>query len=134
VVKASPNRVELDEFARWAGPLDDSIARAVAGNLSQLLGTPRVATASARELGPDYLVSIDVQRFDSLPGEAVYLEAFWTVRKTPNNARVDSGRNVTSEALQSSSYDALAAAHSQAIGKLSADIAAAIRADAAKQP
>ena len=38
VIQVAPNRVELDEFNRWAGPLADGIARAVAGNLSVLLG------------------------------------------------------------------------------------------------
>src|SRR5215468_10622748 len=43
VVQSAPNRVSLDEFNRWAGPLDENIARVVAGNLSVLLGTPLVA-------------------------------------------------------------------------------------------
>ena len=44
VVTNGANQVSFDEFNRWASPLDDSIARAVAGNLTVLLGTPRVAT------------------------------------------------------------------------------------------
>jgi uncharacterized lipoprotein YmbA len=47
VVQVTPNRVAVDEFNRWAGPLDESIARAVAGDLATQLGTPRVATAPA---------------------------------------------------------------------------------------
>src|ERR1700732_5486535 len=45
VVQVASNRVELDEFNRWAAPLNDSIARAVAGNLVVLLGTPDVTAA-----------------------------------------------------------------------------------------
>ena len=45
VVEVAPNRVELDEFNRWAAPLDDGVARGVAGNLATLLGTPRVTAA-----------------------------------------------------------------------------------------
>ena len=37
VVQVASNRVELDEFNRWAAPLNDSIARAVAGDLVVLL-------------------------------------------------------------------------------------------------
>ena len=80
VIKTAPNRVELEEFNRWASPLDDGIARAVAGNLTVLLGTSRVATALGQAFNPNYFVSIDVQRFDSMPGEAVILEALWVVR------------------------------------------------------
>ena len=47
VVQVAPNRIALEEFNRWAAPLDDNIARAVAGNLAILLGTPRVDAASS---------------------------------------------------------------------------------------
>src|SRR5262249_4912774 len=43
VVQVAPNRVELDEFNRWAAPLGDAIAGAVAGDLAALLGTPDVS-------------------------------------------------------------------------------------------
>ena len=52
VVQVSPNRVEMDEFNRWAAPLSDSIARAVAGDLVVLLGTPDVTTAPLANFTP----------------------------------------------------------------------------------
>src|SRR5205823_6032560 len=52
VVQVAPNRVEVDEFNRWAAPLDDGVARAVAGNLATLLGTPKGATGSLANLTP----------------------------------------------------------------------------------
>lgn len=52
VVQVAPNLVTLDEFERWASPLDDNIARAVAGNLAVLLGTPAVATARIADFTP----------------------------------------------------------------------------------
>jgi uncharacterized lipoprotein YmbA len=45
VVQVAPNRVEVDEFNRWVAPLNDSIARAIAGDLALQLGTSEVATA-----------------------------------------------------------------------------------------
>ena len=76
VVQVAPNRIALEEFNRWAAPLDDNIARAVAGNLAILLGTPRVATGPlVPNLGPAYRVAIDVQRFESVPGETVLVDA-----------------------------------------------------------
>src|SRR5271167_3065770 len=56
VVQVAPNRVEVDEFNRWAAPLTDSIARAVAGDLALQLGTPNVATAQLTNFNPDYVV------------------------------------------------------------------------------
>jgi uncharacterized protein len=129
VVQVAPNRVQVDEFNRWVAPLSDGIARAVAGDLVVLLGTPEVATAQLANFAPDYRVTIDVQRFESIQGQAATVEAVWTVRKTAGG-QTRSGRTVAREPVQGQGFDALAAAHSQAIAKVSGDIAAAIRAEA----
>ena len=63
VVQVAANRVDVDEFNRWVAPLGDGIARAVAGDLVVLLGTPQVATQQLANFNPDYRVTIDVQQF-----------------------------------------------------------------------
>jgi uncharacterized lipoprotein YmbA len=130
VVQVAPNRVALDEFERWAAPLEENVARVVAGDLSILLGAPRVTTGNVANSGATYQVAVDVQRFDSIPGQAALIEAFWSVRNVAT-ATTSSGRTVARESVAESGFDALAGAHSRALGHLSADIAAAIRADAA---
>jgi uncharacterized lipoprotein YmbA len=127
VVQIAPNRVEIDEFNRWAAPLGESIARTVAGDLAAMLRTPDVATAPFANFDPAYRVTIDVQRFDSVRGESTLLEAVWAVRKT-SGGQTRSGRTLARESVQGEGFEALAAAHSRALAKLSADIAAAIRA------
>jgi uncharacterized protein len=129
VVQVAPNRVELNEFNRWAAPLNDSIAQAVAGDLVKLLGTPNVAAAPLANFDPTYRVTIDVQRFESVPGQAALVEAVWTVRRIAGG-ETRSGRTVARETVQGDGFDALAAAHSRALAKMSGDIAAAIRAEA----
>ncbi|MGB0061212.1 PqiC family protein [Candidatus Binatus sp.] len=129
VVQVAPNQVKVDEFNRWVSPLNDSIAHAVAGDLVVLLGTPEVANSQLANFVPDYRVTIDVQRFESIQGQAAVVEAVWTVRKTVGG-EVRSGRTVAREPVQGQGFDALAAAHSQAIARMSGDIAAAIRAEA----
>jgi len=129
VVRVAANRVEVDEFNRWVSPLGDGIARAVAGDLVVLLGSPDVAAAQLANFKPDYRVTIDVQRFDSIRGDAAVVEAVWTVRKTAGG-ETRSGRTVAREPVQGQGFDALAAAHSRALTKMSGDIAAAIRAEA----
>ena len=130
VVQVAPNRVELDEFNRWAAPLADGIARAVAGDLAVQLGTPDVAIAPLATFTPAYRVTIDVQRFDSIVGEAAVIEAVWAVR-TVSNGKMRAGRTNAREPLPGPGFDALAAAHSRALAKVSQDIAAAIREAAA---
>lgn len=126
VVQVAPNRVELDEFNRWAAPLDDGIARAVAGDLAVLLGTPDVVVGPAANFNPTYRVTIDVQSFESVPGEAVLIDALWTVRTVAGGA-TRSGRTTAREAVQGTDFDSLPGAHSRALATLSGDIAAAIR-------
>lgn len=128
VVSTGPNQVRLDEFNRWASPLQNNISRVVAENLVAMLGTPRVALFP-QTLSADvaYRVAIEVQRFDSAPGEAAVLDAVWTVRRT-KDGRTETGRTTVREAVQENGYDALVAGHSRAVARLSRDIANAVRA------
>jgi uncharacterized lipoprotein YmbA len=127
VVSVGTNRVDADEFNRWAGPLPDTIARVVAGDHTTLLGSPDVAVAPLANFRSDYRVSIDVQRFESVPGQHVVLDAVWVVHPTAGGA-VRSGRTLADEPVRGDSYDAMCAAHSAALARLSGDIATAIRA------
>ncbi len=124
VLQTAPNRVSLDEFDRWAGPLDDGIASAVAQNLSVLLGTPNVVAGAVPGADPAYRVRIDVQRFDSVPGKEVLVDAAWAVYPATGAPR--GGRTVAREAVDGTDADALVAAHSRALATVSADIAKVI--------
>ena len=133
VTQASPNRVDVDEFNRWASPLNDNIARVVAQNLVVLLGTPNVAIDPLANFIPDYAVAIDVQRFDSVRGQRAVFVAVWTVRSMAAGV-TRSGRTDADEPVSDDTFDALAAAHSRALAMLSGNIADAIRAEAVSQP
>jgi uncharacterized protein len=134
VVQVAPNRVEVDEFNRWVAPLGDSIARVVARDLTVLLGSSAdVTTQPVANVKPDYRVTIDVERFESNMGEAALIDAVWTVNRTAGR-ETHSGRTVAREPVQGDSFDALAAAHSRALARISSDIAAAIRGEAEDQP
>ena len=133
VMQVAENRVEVDEFNRWAAPLNDSIARAVAGDLATQLGTPNVASARLANFNPSYVVTIEVQRFESTRGKTALIDAVWAVRKTATGDTV-SGRTTSREPVQNDTFDALAAAHSRALATLSADIATTIRTEANEKP
>jgi len=130
VVQVAANQVEIDEFNRWAAPLGDGVARAIAGDLAVLLGTSDVAVAPMANFRPAYRVSVNVQRFESTPGKSVLVDAVWTVNPTAKGA-TRSGRTVATESPRGDGFDALAGAHSRALAAVSADIAGAIRAAAA---
>jgi uncharacterized protein len=127
VVSTGANSVSLDEFNRWASPLQSNISRVVAENLVTLLGTPRVSQfQQSLNLDADYRVAIEVQSFDSAPGDAATLNAVWVVRRT-KDGKSQTGRTTVREPTGTAGYDALAAAHSRALARMSQDIADVIR-------
>ena len=127
VVRTGPNQMRVDEFNLWAAPLQSNISRVVVQNLVTLLGTPRV-TVSSQTVSTDlsYRAGIEVQRFDSALGEAATLDAVWTVRRMKDGG-MQTGRTTVREAVQENTYEALAAAHSRAVARLSQDIATAVQ-------
>lgn len=132
VVQVTQTSVSIDEFNRWAGPLKDDISRVVAADLAKLLGTPRVTSVPLANFVPDYRVSIDIQKFVTAP-KMVRVDALWVVCKAQGGAKL-SGHTVADESAADDSFDALVAAHSRALERISTDIAAAIRTEAEATP
>lgn len=130
VVRAAANRVEIAEQARWAAPLKSEIPRVIADHLGRLVEGSRTATSSSRATAaPDFRVMIDIQRFDSAPGDGATIEASWTVKGRDGGSL--GGRSLVREP-SGGSYDELVMAHSRALSIVSRDIAAAITASLPK--
>jgi len=80
VSRASPNRLNLAEFDRWAEPLQAMFSRTLAENISSLVGTDLVyALPSRRAPTLDYQVAVEVFRFDRSADGQVQLLARWSV-------------------------------------------------------
>lgn len=126
VTQVDANRVAIQEQVRWADPVDSGVGRALGGNLAQLLKGAQVAVYPQHAtVGADYLVSVDVQRFESAPGKMVTLDVLWSVRDQKNSVH-KSGRSLVSEPVTGSDYDALVVAHDRALATVSRDIAQAL--------
>jgi uncharacterized lipoprotein YmbA len=126
VLRVDPNRITLDEFSRWADPLKSQIRRVIAADLAlQFPGA--LVSGYPQSVDPKltYLVSVDVQSFESAP-EAASVSVLWSVKPPKEGAPV-SGRTVVSEPTGAQGNDALVAAHSRAMAAVSAAIATAIR-------
>jgi uncharacterized lipoprotein YmbA len=119
----------LIEEHQWAEPLQSEIPRVIAENLSRLLGTKQVSVypQSAGDQA-QYRVLVDVHQFESALGGRASMEAFWMIRKnSQSDPSVKSGRSSVEEPVNGASYEALAAAHSRGLVRISRDIADAIR-------
>ena len=128
VIRTGPNRVEIDDSNRWVEPLKAAIPRVLAEDLRRELATDRVTSGRNGPYAPDFVVAVDVQRFDSSLDAGATLEAAWTVTPAVASASTrKTGRTAVTEPLPSRDPAGIAAAHSRALARMAAEIAAAIR-------
>jgi uncharacterized lipoprotein YmbA len=112
VTRTAPNRIDVSEDNRWAGPLDKNFSRVLSENLSTLLNTQRVQNYPWNRLTPvDYQVLVNVGQFDT-NGKQATLVARWWIRdgrdgrelyatETISNAPIGAGAEGPSAALSS---------------------------------
>ncbi len=132
VIRKSDNRVVQLEQQRWASPLTNQLLLVLAEDLARLLPEAQVkATGEAATGDVAYRVALDVQRFDSIPGQAAVFDGLWSLRRTVDGA-VRTGRTTVRQPA-GSDYESLVAAHARAVGDVSRAIAEAIRAAQAEQ-
>lgn len=127
VVRIGANEVAILEQHRWAEPLKSEIPRLIARTLSQLLGASRVSAypeSASQEAG--LRVTIDILRFEAVPGIEASVDALWSVRRLPGG-KPTTGRSVVSEPIAGEGYDAVVAAYGRALATLSRNIARAIQ-------
>jgi len=73
----------------------------------------------------DIKLAVDILRFDSVPNGEATIEAQWSVQRK-GVAKPVSGYALVREASRAAGYDAIVAAHSRALARLSSDIAATL--------
>ena len=135
VTRVSPNEVRFAEFERWAGPLVADFASTLAANLSSLLRTERVALYPWKTTAPiDCRVEIEVSRFDGKPGDSVSLQGRWSLFSKDRKRTLVTKNSSVTEPANGKGYEALVAAQSRAIAKLSREIADAIQARPRDEP
>jgi len=125
--RVGPNRVDYDEFHRWAGTLDADFLDVTAINLSRLLGTDRVVVyPTPASYALDYRVMFDVVRFEADASGSVTLEVRW-ILEDGSGGDIDAGSFQTVQAGTDDDYDSRAAAHSRAVGEMASALANEIR-------
>jgi len=128
VIRTGQNEIFLSEYDRWAGSLQDDIARVVAENLSVLLSGSQVAVFARRwDSSMDYMVKIEITRFDIMPGDNVLLKAQWSILDREGRNAITIRESVFSEPIREKNYSGKVSAMSQALENLSEDIAESTR-------
>lgn len=124
VTRTGPNKLKVDEFNRWAGPLKAGFGQVLAENISLLLATDRVAVYPWEiDFKPDYRIALDIRYFEGQMSENVLLDVVWRVSGQEDQKVQAVKTSAIKEPLSDRSYEALVAAKSQAVARLSREIA-----------
>lgn len=134
VTRNGRNGIEIAEFERWGGTLDDEIMRLLVHELSARLSDRGIAVVQWRsftlaEAPTVYRIPLSVERFDGVLGGTVVLNATWTlVEKKDKREKVLMARESTiTEAVAGKDYDALVAAMGTAVRDLGKEMADGIK-------
>ena len=128
VTRSSTNRITVSDFDVWAGSLEEDFSRALAENLSVLLSTEGVIVYPQFRSGLlKYQIVMDVIHFDGPLGGDVYLMARWAIFVGKEKKLVLARKSTIIEPSRAKGYEAMVAAHSRALEKLSREIAEAIQ-------
>ena len=128
VTLAGTHKLVLNEFSRWAEPLQDNFYRVLVENLSLLLNTPKVFTFERRGSVPtNFQVVIDVTRFDTTAGKDACLIAFWTVFGKERGSQLMQKKSVFHASVTSTGTTGAVDALNRLLAEFSRDIAAEIQ-------
>jgi uncharacterized lipoprotein YmbA len=130
VTRSGRNELKLSEFDRWAGSLESDVNRVLVEDIFSLLPADRFSvvrwTPYLESQAPaSYRVEVLLDRFEGKLGDSVLLKAQWKVFSKDGSLLLQKESRI-SEQMNGSGYDALVAAMSNALEKLSRDISGGI--------
>jgi uncharacterized lipoprotein YmbA len=123
LVRLPDGSLAVLEQERWASPLRDELREALLEQLAAGYGAVEARSAVAGS-GTPVRISLDVRRFDSLPGGEARIEGSWTLGSGAG-APVVHCEWLIREAAPGP-VDTLAAAHQRAVARLGAAIGAGL--------
>ena len=128
VTQTGKNQININEFHRWAGSLQQNFTRVMTQNLAILLKTDQVmARPWERYFKPDIRITVDIQKFGGQLGEFAELETTWIIIEEGKDVEAVVHRSAIKEAVTDESYEALVAAQSKALASLCEEIAKALK-------
>ncbi len=128
VTRIGPNKINVDEFHRWAGSVYEDFLRVVTMNLSTLLQSSLVVAFPWEDyFDPDYRIYMEVQQFDGRLGQYAQLVITWTITTQETREILLVRKSLIREPVRGEDYDAFVAAKSRILATLSRQIAQGVK-------
>jgi uncharacterized lipoprotein YmbA len=123
-------QVGVAEFDKWAEPLEFSIPRVVAENLSALLSTEDIQMYPWESESPEFRIRIDIVRFDSASDGNVELTARWGLLRGTDERKIVWQKFSDKKPIPGQGYEGLVSAMSHTLYDMSYEIARHLMAEA----
>ena len=123
IVTIKPNGIELDisENNRWSESLSTMVQRVMADDLAYYLPKAAIKPRTSAREDFDYLVQIELNKFDGSWDKNVVLEAWWSIKNSSGQV-IRQQKTILSAPL-GSGYDELVKVQSRLIAELAEKIA-----------
>ena len=123
------NEIIVEEFNRWAEPLEKNFARVLRSNLTRLLPSSyAIDYPWKRTMNVQYQVMLDIHQFETTSDGKVMLNAHWVVFDTSKNNKIKLIRKFNySTKIKSINNAKAVTLQSTAVEKLSREIAAELQ-------
>jgi len=126
LTRLSETEFSVSDTDRWAEPLDASVSRVLAQDLSSDLPSVQIVPYPwSHKTQIDYRVSVDFRRLERTADGKAEVQAVWTINKGVSNKLMRRGIT-TSSALAGDDQRSASAALSQGISQVSREIAQAL--------
>jgi uncharacterized lipoprotein YmbA len=130
VTRPSPTQLDVSEFDRWGGRLEDNVAQVLAEDIGRRLRTARVAVFPNEPAGrADVRIGVTITRFERVGSEGdVVLDARWRITRPTAESDVEPvrGNFTVTKHANSAAMPATVEAMSSALSDLSATLAEAV--------
>ncbi len=120
----SRNGVQVSQYERWTGQLQNEIAAILAENISALSGSDRIIPYSRENVfQPDYRLAISINHLDIKMSEEIRLDATWSIKEAKTGRALLVRKSFFQEPLTSDSYDEMVQAQSRILATFSRELA-----------
>lgn len=126
VTATAKNAYRLNEFQRWAEPLDQNITRVLAANLTQLVPADvLLMNVSSLAKQANLHLAVNILEFHVDPEGQAVLTAQWSISK--GNAMLSNQQNSYRFEASSSDYPLMVVGLNKCLNRLNRDIAQTLR-------